>query len=78
VAAADNKGGEAELVTLQRVRIAGSYWVEGMRRNSEVSNYETTYLADVTAETAVLLFSAPTNRSLPNAGVNSARWPIAW
>lgn len=52
--AAGDKGGQAEFVSLRRVRIAGSDWVEGIRRNSEVTNYETTYLAGVTAESAVL------------------------
>jgi hypothetical protein len=41
-------------VSLKRVLLAGADWVEGVRRNSEVKNYETTYLASLTAEAAVL------------------------
>ncbi|MCK1707715.1 MULTISPECIES: hypothetical protein [unclassified Bradyrhizobium] len=54
IPAVGNKSGEAELVSLKRVRIAGTDWVEGIRKNSEVPNYETTYLAGITAEAAVL------------------------
>lgn len=54
IAAAGKNGGQADFVSLRRVRIAGTEWVEGTRRNSEVANYETTYLAGITAESAVL------------------------
>jgi hypothetical protein len=36
------------------VTIAGSEWVEGVLRDSEVHNYDTTYLAGNTAEVAIL------------------------
>jgi hypothetical protein len=47
-------GGQSEFVSLKRVRIAGADWIEGVRRNSEARNYETTYLTSLTAEIAIL------------------------
>jgi hypothetical protein len=47
--------GTAELVSLRRQRIGGTEWVEGIFRDSEVLNYETTYLAGITAEIAILV-----------------------
>jgi hypothetical protein len=47
--------GNADLVFLRRRRIAGTEWVEGVLRDSEVLNYETTYLAGNTAEIAILV-----------------------
>lgn len=46
--------GNADLVSLRHVTIAGSEWVEGVLRDSEVHNYDTTYLAGNTAEVAIL------------------------
>jgi len=46
--------GYAGIISIRRVTIAGSEWVEGILRNSEVHNYDTTYLAGNTAEVAIL------------------------
>ncbi|MER8522983.1 hypothetical protein [Mesorhizobium sp. M0220] len=49
------RGGNADLISLKRVTLAGSQWVEGVLRDSEVHNYYTTYLAGNTAEVAILV-----------------------
>lgn len=49
------RGGNADLISLKRVTLAGSQWVEGVLRDSEVRNYYTTYLAGNTAEVAILV-----------------------
>jgi hypothetical protein len=54
IAAPGDEGRQAEFVSVKRVRIAGADWLEGVRKNSEVKNYETTYLASITAEAAIL------------------------
>lgn len=46
--------GPAEIISIQRVSIAGTRWVEGVIRDAEVHNYDTTYLAGNTAEVAIL------------------------
>jgi hypothetical protein len=47
--------GNAELLSLKRVNLSGAEWVEGVLRDSEVAGYETTYLAALTAEVAMLV-----------------------
>jgi hypothetical protein len=46
--------GHAELISIRRSIIGGSQWVEGVLRDSEVHNYDTTYLAGITAEVGIL------------------------
>lgn len=46
--------GYAEFISIERPIIGGSQWVEGVLRDSEVHNYDTTYLAGVTAEVGIL------------------------
>ncbi|WP_027520545.1 hypothetical protein [Bradyrhizobium sp. Ec3.3] len=48
------RDGHAELVSVGRRTIAGSEWVEGILRDSEAHNYDTTYLTGITAEVAIL------------------------
>ena len=48
------RDGYADVVSIERRTIAGSDWVEGVLRDSEVHNYDTTYLAGNTAEVAIL------------------------
>jgi hypothetical protein len=49
------RSGNAELISLKKVNIAGADWVEGILRDSEVYNYDTTYLAGTTAEVGILV-----------------------
>jgi hypothetical protein len=51
---AQGREGNAEVVSVGRVKIGGAEWVEGVLRDSEVPNYETTYLAGNTAEVGIL------------------------
>ena len=46
--------GYAELISIGRPTIGGSKWVEGILRDSEIHNYDTTYLAGATAEVGIL------------------------
>lgn len=48
------RDGYADLISLHHRIYAGTEWVEGVLRDSEVHNYDTTYLAGVTAEVAIL------------------------
>jgi hypothetical protein len=48
------RDGYADVVFIKRRTIAGSEWVEGVLRDSEAHNYDTTYLAGNTAEVAIL------------------------
>ncbi len=43
------------LISLRREFISGKEWVEGVLMNSEVRDYETTYLCTTTAEIALLI-----------------------
>lgn len=49
------RDGNADLISLKIVTLAGSQWVEGLLRDSEVHDYYTTYLAGNTAEVAILV-----------------------
>jgi hypothetical protein len=49
------RDGNAEFVSVERVTIGGKDWVEGVLIDSEVFNYETTYLATNTADAAILI-----------------------
>ncbi len=57
------RDGMAELVSMRRQIIAGTEWIEGVLRDSEVHNYETTYLAANTAEIAILITFSVHERS---------------
>lgn len=56
---ADGTTARPEIVFVRRRRLAGHEWVEALHRGSEIKNYDTHYLATVTARLGLLVtFSA--------------------